>query len=141
MHTKWILGHKVSLHDTSGDYDLAYGETPAGVQGPPPHLHSNLEEVFLITEGEMEFMVNGNVSTVKAGESVNLPSNTLHTFSNRSDKSCKWVNIHNPKGFRRFFETLGVPADIEGAEEQSMDKSIIDKVIKTAADYDMVIKI
>lgn len=141
MITKWVLGHKVSMHETSGNYDLAYGETPAGVQGPPPHLHQNLEEVFMITEGEMEFMINGKVSIVKEGESVNLPTNTLHTFGNKSDKVCKWVNIHSPKGFRQFFETLGVSAETENAEEKSMDKSIIDAVIKTAADYDMIIKI
>lgn len=141
MITKWVLGHKISLHETSGNYDLAYGETPAGVQGPPPHFHYNLEEVFLITEGEMEFMVNGKVFTARQGDSVNLPTNTLHTFSNKSTNNCKWINIHSPKGFRAFFETLGVLAEEDNAEAKSVDKSIIDQVIRTAADYDMIIKL
>ena len=139
--TKWVLGHKVTLHDTSGDYDLAFGETPAGVQGPPPHHHQGFTESFLITEGEMQFFVNGETKIVKAGECVNLPQNTLHTFNNKSNSVCKWVNIHSPKGFRRFFETLGVSAEIENSQQNSVSESIIGSVIATAADYDMILKL
>lgn len=138
--TKWVLGHKVALHNTSGDYDLAYGETPAGVQGPPPHSHAHLTESFLITEGEMEFFVAGEVKVVRAGETVNLPENTIHTFSNKSNKPCKWVNIHSPKGFRRFFEIMGIEADIENAQNKSISEAIINEVIGTAKDYDMHIQ-
>ncbi len=138
---KWVLGHRVCLHETSGNFDLAYGETPAGVPGPPPHVHQNLTESFLITEGEMEFLVNGEVRVVKAGESVDLPSNTVHTFNNKSNSVCKWVNIHSPKGFRKFFEDMGV--DELGAEsaKQSVDEKIVSKVMATAADYDMQLKL
>ena len=68
----------------------------------------------------MEFVVNGAVKIVKAGESVNLPQNTLHTFSNKSNSVCKWVNIHSPKGFRKFFEKLGVPEEEDGAQLKSV---------------------
>jgi mannose-6-phosphate isomerase-like protein (cupin superfamily) len=139
--TNWVLGHKITLHDTSGDYDLAFGETPAGVQGPPPHFHNTYTESFLITEGEMEFFIDGKVTVVKAGESVNLPKNVLHTFNNKSNSKCKWVNIHSPKGFRRFFETLGVAQDVENSQEKSISEFIIREVIGTAADYDMQIKL
>ncbi|UKM65651.1 cupin domain-containing protein [Flavobacteriaceae bacterium GSB9] len=140
IENKWVLGHKVALHDTSGNYDLAFGETPAGVPGPPPHLHEKFTESFLITEGEMEFVVNGAVKIVKAGESVNLPQNTLHTFSNKSNSVCKWVNIHSPKGFRKFFEKLGVPEEEDGAQQKSVSESIINDVMTTAVNYDMLIK-
>jgi len=141
LDSKWVLGHKVTLHDTAGDYDLAFGETPAGVPGPPPHLHEHFTESFLITEGEMEFFINGEIKIVKAGESVNLPQNTLHTFSNKSNSTCKWVNIHSPKGFKSFFETMGVPEGEEDSQQKSIDKSIITNVMATASDYDMLIKL
>ncbi|UWX55155.1 hypothetical protein NYZ99_00490 [Maribacter litopenaei] len=35
-NTKWVLGHKVTPHDTTGNYDLMFAETPAGVQGHLP---------------------------------------------------------------------------------------------------------
>ena len=139
--TKWVLGHKVTPHDTTGDYDLMIAETPAKVQGPPPHLHNSFQESFLIIEGEMEFMVNGDTMVVRAGESVDIPPKTLHTFANNSDRPCKWVNIHSPKGFRIFFEQIGVPESEENAIDKSLAPEIIDKVITTAAEYDMIIKV
>ncbi|MGC6429666.1 MAG: cupin domain-containing protein [Jejuia sp.] len=139
--TKWVLGHKVTPHDTTGDYDLMFAETPPKVQGPPPHLHQSYKESFLIIEGEMEFFVNGAIKVVKAGESVDIPPNTLHTFSNKSDETCKWINIHSPKGFRDFFEKMGVSEHQDNAIEKSVAPEIIGEVMRTAKDYDMIIKV
>ena len=139
--TKWVLGHKVTSHETTGDYDLMVAETPPYVQGPPTHLHNSFKESFLIIEGEMQFIVNGDTTIVKAGESVDIPPNTLHTFANISDKPCKWVNIHSPKGFRSFFEQMGIPETEENAIGKSVSQEIINKVMATAAEFDMIIKI
>lgn len=140
MNTKWVLGHKVTPHDTSGNYDLMIAETPPNVPGPPPHLHNSFEESFLIVEGEMEFFVNGEVKILKAGESIDIPPGTLHTFGNKSDVPCKWVNIHSPKGFRDFFEKMGVPAESQDAQLKSVAPEIIQEVIATAENFDMIIK-
>ena len=140
-NTKWVLGHKVTPHDTSGDYDLMLAETPPMVQGPPPHMHHSFKESFLIVEGEMEFFVNGEVKTLKAGESIDIPPNTLHTFGNKTNQTCKWVNIHSPKGFRDFFELMGVPESEKNAQDRSVAPEIIQKVISTAGDFDMIIKV
>ncbi|WP_276167140.1 cupin domain-containing protein [Zobellia alginiliquefaciens] len=139
--TKWVLGHKVTPHETTGDYDLMVGETPAKVQGPPPHLHNSFKESFLIIAGEMEFMVNGHIAIVREGESMDIPPNTLHTFANNSENPCKWVNIHSPKGFRSFFEKMGVCENEENAMNKSLTPEIINKVMATAAEYDMIIKV
>ena len=135
----WILGHKVHLHPTTGDYDLALFETPANSQGPPPHTHNTYEESFLILDGEMEFFINGQTRTFKSGESVDMPPGTLHTFTNTSDRPCTWVNIHSPKGFSAFFTTFGISADENDAIEKSISQGVIQKVLATAKDFDMTI--
>jgi len=140
-NTKWVLGHKVTPYNTTGDYDLMLAETPPHVPGPPPHIHHNYKESFLIVEGEMEFMVNGEVKVLKAGDALDVPPETLHTFNNKNDKPCKWVNIHSPKGFREFFEQMGVPNDTANAQINSVDPAVIQKVIQTAADFDMHIPV
>ncbi len=138
---RWVLGHEITPVQVTGDYDMVLGNTPAKVPGPPPHYHSGYSEVFLVIEGEMEFVVEGEVKTVRSGESVDLPPNTLHTFSNTSKQVCKWVNIHSPKGFLSFFEDVGVPEDEEDAVVKSIDDNIVEKVMQTAAQYDMHIKL
>ena len=141
MKSKYVLGHKITAMEVSGDYDMVLGETPAKVGGPPPHNHHSLDEVFLVTEGEMEFIVNGESKILKAGDSVDLPRGTVHTFRNNSDSKCTWVNVHSPKGFLSFFEDLGISTDEVDALERSVGQSTIDRVMKTAADYDMHIQL
>lgn len=138
---QWVLGHKIKPQQVSGDYDLVIGETPAQTPGPPPHHHNAFHEVFLVTQGEMEFMVNGTLTTVKNGESINLPPKSVHSFSNKSDAPCTWVNIHSPKGFLQFFDDMGIPDSEENAAQKSVDPQIIQKVIQTASDYDMMISL
>ena len=135
--SKWVLGHRVQLEETSGDYDLALGQTPPHTQGPPPHKHSMYNEVFVVTQGEMDFMINGEIRKVRSGESVDIPRGTVHTFSNNSDEECCWVNVHSPKGFRQFFENTGVSEHEDNAQLKSVDQDIINTVIRDAAKYDM----
>ncbi|RNC91865.1 MAG: cupin domain-containing protein [Allomuricauda sp.] len=135
----WVLGHKLKPHPTTGDFDMVVFETPAGVPGPPPHLHNNYQEAFLILEGEMEFMINGETRVLKAGESVDIPSGILHTFGNKSASPCKWVNVHSPKGFFDFFKMVGIPEHEEDAIAKSVHPDIIQKVLDHAQDFDMSI--
>lgn len=140
LTSKWVLGHKVTPFHTSGDYDMVLGETPPRVPGPPPHSHENYEESFLVLEGEMQFIIEGETRVARAGELVDLPPNTVHSFNNVTDQPCKWVNIHSPKGFLSFFETVGVPDGEINAPQRSTAPEVIQQVVTTAADFDMVIQ-
>jgi mannose-6-phosphate isomerase-like protein (cupin superfamily) len=115
----WVLGHQISPQKVSGEYDMVIGETPPNVPGPPPHFHSKYNELFLVLEGEMEFVTDGKVKRVKKNESIDLPPNVLHTFKNVGSSTCKWANIHSPKGFLSFFEDMGISA----SEPEAMNKS------------------
>lgn len=137
---RWVIGHHITPMDVTGDYDMVVGRTPGKVQGPPPHYHKGLHEVFVVIEGELDFLVDGDLQKLRAGDSVNLSPNTMHTFSNNSDAECKWLNIHSPKGFYSFFEEMGVPDSEQNAMAKSVDGAIIQKVMAQAADFDMHIQ-
>ncbi len=137
----WVLGHKVSPVEISGNYDMVVGETAPNVPGPPPHYHTGYNEMFMVLEGEMEFMVDGDIKKLKKGESVDFPPNVLHTFKNSGTTPCKWLNVHSPKGFLSFFEEMGVPESDAQGMQKSVDESLITKVMQTAADFDMHIKV
>ena len=137
---RWVLGHEITQHPISEDYDLVSIATPPGVPGPPPHRHLSYKEAFIIIEGEMEFMIDGETKVLRAGESIAIPPNTLHTFNNLSNQVCRWVNIHSPKGFTDFFDEVGIPAGEETAQERSVEPAVIQQVIAIAADHDMRIE-
>ncbi|ACT93153.1 cupin domain-containing protein [Dyadobacter fermentans] len=131
------LGHRIIPHQTSGSYDLIEGISAPGVPGPPPHYHSKYHEVFVVTEGALEFLIDGNPVTVKAGESIDIPANTLHTFTNQGESNCRYLNIHSPKGFLGLFETFGVDASEQHAFEKSVAPDVISRVLQRATDFDM----
>jgi len=133
----WVLGQEVTLHPTSGDYDLAIIQTPPKSQGPPPHLHHEYKEAFFIIEGEMEFFVDGHHQTLKTGESLDVPPGVLHTFANKGNVPCKFVSIHSPKGFLDFFEKFGVHYEQENALEKSVQPETIQQVLAEAENFDM----
>ena len=140
-NSKWVLGHKITPVEVSGDYDFVIGETPAKIPGPPPHMHKGYKELFLVIEGEMDFVVDGIAKTIKQGESVDIVPGVVHTFGNNCDVACKWINVHSPKGFLSFFNDLGIPVDEKDAQAKSIKKAVIERVMQEAVNYDMHIKI
>jgi len=136
-NTLWVLGHRISSAVTTGDYDLVEIETPPNTPGPPPHVHQKYTEFFLVTEGEVEFMLNGEAKVLKAGASVDIPPGSTHTYRNASSEPCKMVNIHSPKGFIEFFKTIGVSANEPQAQENSVSHETIEQVIAVASQFDI----
>ena len=131
------LGHAITLHEASGDYDLMDGVSLPQVPGPPPHYHAGYHELFYVQQGALEFAVDGQGINVAAGESINLPPHTLHTFRNVGQEPCRWLNVHSPKGFRSFFEEFGVAASQPDAFAASMNEHVLEQVLARAASFDM----
>jgi len=91
----------------------------------------------MVLEGEMEFWVGEEKGIKREGDYVVIPKNTVHTFANKSDKPAKWFNIHTPKGFGSFLESLGVADTIENAKAASQSADLIQKLVANAAENDM----
>jgi mannose-6-phosphate isomerase-like protein (cupin superfamily) len=67
--------------------------------GPPPHVHADEDDSFLVLEGELTFLVEGEEVAAPAGTFVLVPPGVEHTFANRSDGVVRMVNVHAPAGF------------------------------------------
>jgi hypothetical protein len=59
-------------------------------------VHPNSEESFDVLEGELEFFIDGEWSTVAAGGSANVPACMPHTLRNASDKPVRAVTRVRP---------------------------------------------
>ena len=92
--------------DTAGRYCLIDMHVPPG-GGPPPHRH-DFEEMFSVLEGEIEATFRGEKTTVRAGETVNVPANAPHSFTNASERPARLLCVCSPAGQERFFLDVGV---------------------------------
>jgi quercetin dioxygenase-like cupin family protein len=92
--------------DTAGHYCLIDTHIPPG-GGPPPRRH-DFEESFTLLDGELEATFRGAKSVVRAGETMNIPSNAPHQFHNASAKPVRLLCICSPAGQEKLFIKVGV---------------------------------
>ena len=97
----------VTGEQTAGRFCVIDMHIPPG-GGPPPHRH-DFEETFILLEGQMEATFRGQNSTVRAGETLNIPANAPHQFHNASGEVVRMLCICSPAGQEKFFLEVGVP--------------------------------
>ncbi len=111
----------VSGKDTAGRYCLIDMHVPPG-GGPPPHRH-DFEESFTVLEGEIEIVFRGEKSTLRTGETVNIPANAPHQFQNKFEKPARLLCICSPAGQEEFFMEVGVPVATRTTAPPKLDEA------------------
>jgi quercetin dioxygenase-like cupin family protein len=96
----------LSGDETDGRYCLIDMVIPPG-GGPPPHRH-DFEESFTVVGGEIEATFRGKKSVVRTGETVNIPANAPHSFTNASKEPARLLCICSPAGQEELFLAIGV---------------------------------
>ena len=95
----------VTGEDTAGKYTLIDMHVPPG-GGPPPHRH-DFEEMFTVLDGEVLLTFRGQQSVARAGETVNVPANAPHAFTNASGRPARLLCMCSPAGQEEFFLEVG----------------------------------
>jgi quercetin dioxygenase-like cupin family protein len=127
----------VSGDDTGGRFCVIDMHIPPG-GGPPPHRH-DFEETFIVLVGEMEATFRGKKFVVRAGETLNIPSNAPHQFHNVSVAAVRMLCICAPAGNDKFFSEVGVPVATRTTPPPMLDAEqqaeFIKKVVALAPKY------
>jgi mannose-6-phosphate isomerase-like protein (cupin superfamily) len=123
-------GKTLSLRGTHVAYK-ADGQRPAG--GPTfleftaapgfntgDHIHSQIEEIFYVVEGEFQIRPGDRALRAKPGDFVLVPPSVPHGFANPVGDPSKMVLLISPAGVHeRYFEELAAilatlgPPDIQ----------------------------
>jgi uncharacterized cupin superfamily protein len=74
-------GFALEVHET---------ELPPGGAPHPPHRHVH-EEMFVVLEGSVDFIVNGVTTRLTPSSAGFAASNDLHGISNGSGARCRYV--------------------------------------------------
>jgi mannose-6-phosphate isomerase-like protein (cupin superfamily) len=102
-----ILDCKVSGKDTDSDLYIFESLNNLKNEGPPLHLHPDLDETFYILGGSMKFKVGDEIFYLKAGDSIFVPRNMPHAFTSNSDKPSKMlIIVQSATTMEAFFEEL-----------------------------------
>ena len=110
-------GTTLSLRGTGVAYKAA-GERPGG--GPTfleltavpgfstgDHIHSKIEEIFYVVEGEFQIRAGDRMLTAHGGDFVLVPPGVPHGFGNANGSPAKMVLLISPAAVHeRYFEEL-----------------------------------
>ena len=97
----------VTGEDTAGKYTLIDMHVPPG-GGPPPHRH-DFEEMFTVLDGEVQVTFRGETLIARAGETINVPANAPHAFTNAAATPSRLLCLCAPSGQEEFFTLVGQP--------------------------------
>lgn len=99
----------ISGKQTEGAYAVIDMLVPPG-GGPGPHSHADIQELFYIVEGEIDFKTEAGKYAAKKGAFVNVPKGgEVHCFKNTSNKTAHLLCTVIPAGLDEFFQKIGIP--------------------------------
>ena len=114
----------LSGESTAGRYCLIDMLVPPG-GGPPPHRH-DFEEMFAVSEGEIEVTFRGSQMILRAGETANIPANAPHSFRNVSPRTARLLCFCSPAGVEEFFMAVGIPVASRTTPSLQLDQTAQD---------------
>jgi mannose-6-phosphate isomerase-like protein (cupin superfamily) len=110
----------VTAEDSGGELLRLEEHSPPG-PFEPMHIHPGQNEHGEVLSGSLLFMVKGREVRVNAGERIEIPANTPHTFRNDGQDEVEWIGEFRPAlRITEFFETLFVLSQRGELDESGM---------------------
>jgi quercetin dioxygenase-like cupin family protein len=107
----WFLGTLAVLRNPDGA-----PRTPTVIEltipsggSPPLHVHNNLDDSFLLLDGEIAVRCGDQRIIAHPGSYVVLPAGIEHTFRVTSAGPARMLLVHGADDFLDFIEAVGTP--------------------------------
>ena len=108
---------------TRDAYSLFEYTIPAGVDGPPPHLHTREDESFICLAGRLDVQLGDENFVLEHGDYLYLPRDVVHAFRNPYGEESRVISVVSPAGLEKYYQAL---ADMPpGPKDISLMKKIM----------------
>jgi quercetin dioxygenase-like cupin family protein len=131
----WMSGDEyrvlLDAQNSANTMTLIDAVVPPG-GGPPVHSHADVDELFVVLQGELEIMADDTMQPVRAGGRVFVRRNVPHAFINRTEQPAHMLIFYTPAGVEEYFLAAGRPA-IEGVPPPAADATSTSREVAVAA--------
>ena len=100
---------KVVTDDTEGRCSVIEHRLAAHSDGPPVHVHDQLDHAVYVLEGTVVLTVEQRRLTAPAGSFALIRHGIAHTFANPSEAVVRFVEVDAPAGFERYLSAWPRP--------------------------------
>ena len=112
-----ILDVKISGSDTNGALAIFEQTSLSQGMGTPLHIHPMQDEIFYVMEGEFYFQLGKDKYRLYKGDSIFLPRNVPHAWTQVSKKGRMTVTLQPAGKLEDFFVTMAA-LDHEPTKEE-----------------------
>ncbi|MGH9437265.1 MAG: cupin domain-containing protein [Terriglobia bacterium] len=113
-----------SANASMGIFELT---VPPASNVPPPHSHSNNEEIVYVLEGTLCYTVGSETRHLTAGQSMHTPKGMVHGFSNPSGSIARALIILSPDIGAQYFKDVAAVVNAGGPPDKGALLSIMSK--------------
>lgn len=100
---------------------------PPASNVPPPHSHSNNEEIVYVLEGTLRYTVGSTTRDLTPGETMHTPEGTVHGFSNPSGNVARALIILSPDIGAQYFKDVAAVVNAGGPPDKGALLTIMSK--------------
>jgi len=92
---------------------------PPGSNVPPPHSHSNNEEIVYVLEGTLRYTVGAEARDLTPGQTMQTPKGTVHAFSNPFGSVARALIALSPDIGAQYFKDVAAVVNAGGPPDKS----------------------
>ena len=100
---------------------------PPASNVPPPHSHSNNEEIVYVLEGTLRYTVGSDTRDLAPGQTMHTPKGTVHGFSNPFDGTARALIIMSPDIGAQYFKDVAAVVNAGGPPDKIALVSIMNR--------------
>lgn len=97
---------KTDGESTREAYSMFEYTVPAGINGPPPHVHTREDESFICLAGRLEVTLGEDTFELVHGDYLYLPRDIVHAFRNPFEDEARVISVVSPAGLEAYYEAL-----------------------------------
>ena len=105
-----------SQNASMGIFELT---VPPASNVPPPHSHSNNEEIVYVLEGMLRYTVGSETRDLAPGQTMHTPRGTDHGFSNPSNGVARALIIMSPDIGAQYFKDVAAVINVGGPPDKA----------------------
>ena len=91
---------------------------PPGSNVPPPHSHSNNEEIVYVLEGTLRYTVAADTRDLTPGQTMRTPKGSVHGFSNPFGRVARALITLSPDIGATYFEDVAAVVNAGGPPDK-----------------------
>ena len=110
--------------ETMGVFELT---VPPGSNVPPPHSHSNNEEIVYVLEGTLRYSVGPESRDLTPGQTMHTPKGVVHGFSNPFDVPARALIVLSPDIGLQYFKDLAAVVNKGGPPDKAALVAVMDR--------------